>query len=145
MKGVPFHQDNAPADKSVAAVADVCDCGFELVDHPPYSLDLAPSDYIFSVPQHEKTHLAGKQYVGSRMKSYQELRSFSRIKMRASIQREAKQCNADGRSVWTAKDTMLKNKPHLVRFNHCSIQIVSIQTFLPNLAASRLEIAWFAA
>ena len=34
MKGVLFHQDNAHAHKSVAAMAAVHDCGFELVDHP---------------------------------------------------------------------------------------------------------------
>ena len=45
-KGVLFHQDNAPALKSVVAMAAVHDCGFELVDHPPYSPDLAPSDYF---------------------------------------------------------------------------------------------------
>ena len=46
MKGVLFHQDNAPAHKSVVAIAAVSDCGFELVDHPPYSPDLALSDYF---------------------------------------------------------------------------------------------------
>ena len=46
MKGVQFHQDNAPAHKSVVAMAAVCDCCFELVDHSPYSPDLAPSDYF---------------------------------------------------------------------------------------------------
>ena len=60
-KGIQFHQDNAPAHKSVVAMAAVCDCGFEPVDHPPYSPDLAPSDY-FLFPNMEKTHLAGKQY-----------------------------------------------------------------------------------
>ena len=45
MKGALFHQDNAPTHKSVVAMAAVCDCGFEQVDHPPYySLDFAPSD-----------------------------------------------------------------------------------------------------
>ena len=44
MKGVLFHQDNAPAHKSVVTMATVC-----LV---PRSLDLAPSDY-FLFPQHE--------------------------------------------------------------------------------------------
>ena len=34
-KGVLFHQDNAPAHKSVVAMAAVLDCGSELVDHPP--------------------------------------------------------------------------------------------------------------
>ena len=36
------------------------DCGFELIDHPPYSPDLAPSDY-FLFPNLKK-HLAGKRY-----------------------------------------------------------------------------------
>ena len=44
-KGVLFHQDNAPAHKSVVAMAAVRDCGIEVVDHPPYSPELAPSDY----------------------------------------------------------------------------------------------------
>ena len=59
MKGVLFHQDNAPAHKSVVAMAAVRDSGFELVDHPLYSPDLAPSDYFMfpnmKKPQHEKT------------------------------------------------------------------------------------------
>ena len=41
MKWVLFHQDNAPAHKSVVAMAAVHDSGFELVDQPPYSPDLA--------------------------------------------------------------------------------------------------------
>ena len=61
MKGVPFHQVNAPAQKSVVAMATARDCGFELVDHPPYSPDLAPSDY-FLFPNIMKKHSAGKQY-----------------------------------------------------------------------------------
>ena len=52
--GVLFHQDNAPAHKSVVAMAAVHDCGFELVD-------LLIWHHLFSVSQHEK-HLAGKQY-----------------------------------------------------------------------------------
>ena len=44
--GVLFHQDNAPAHKSVVAMAAVHDCGFELVDHHPHFPDLAPSDYF---------------------------------------------------------------------------------------------------
>ena len=44
IKGVLFH--NAPAHNSVVAMAVVHVCGFEMVDHPPYSPDLAPSDYF---------------------------------------------------------------------------------------------------
>ena len=43
-KGVLFHQDNAPVHKSVIAMAAIHDCGFKLIEHPPYSPDLAPSD-----------------------------------------------------------------------------------------------------
>ena len=45
---VQFHQDSAPAHMFVVAMAAVHDCGFELADHPPYSPDLAPSDYYLS-------------------------------------------------------------------------------------------------
>ena len=41
-----FHKDNAPAHKSVIAMAAMHDCGFILFDLLPYSPDLAPSDYI---------------------------------------------------------------------------------------------------
>ena len=60
MKGVLFHQDNAPAHRSVVAMAAVHDCGFKVVNHPPYSPDLAPSDY-FLFPNKRKD-LAGKHY-----------------------------------------------------------------------------------
>ena len=59
-KGVLPHQDNAPAHKSMVAMSAVHDCGFELIDHPPYSPDLALSDY-FLFPNLKK-HLAGKRY-----------------------------------------------------------------------------------
>ena len=35
-----------PAHKTVVAMAAVHECGFTLLDHPLYSLDLAPSDYF---------------------------------------------------------------------------------------------------
>ena len=46
-KDVLFHQDNAPVHKSVIAIAAIHDCGFKLIEHPPYSPDLAPSDFIY--------------------------------------------------------------------------------------------------
>ena len=80
-KGVLFHQDNAPAHKSVVAMAAGHDCGFELIEHPPYSPDLAPSD-CFLFPNMKKTlgWEPGKQY---RTDDEVVLRTFSRIKMRA--------------------------------------------------------------
>lgn len=44
-KGVLFHQDSTPAHTSDAAMAAIRDCGCELVQHPPRSPDLAPSDF----------------------------------------------------------------------------------------------------
>ena len=41
-KGVLLHQDNVPAHKYLVAMFAVHDCGFELIDHPPYSPNLAP-------------------------------------------------------------------------------------------------------
>jgi len=47
-RGVLFHQDNAPAHTSSPALAAIRNAGFELLRHPPYSPDLAPSDfYLF--------------------------------------------------------------------------------------------------
>lgn len=40
-----FHQDNAPCHKSLKTMAKMHELGFELLPHPPYSPDLAPSDY----------------------------------------------------------------------------------------------------
>ena len=59
-KGVLLHQDNAPAHTSMVAMAAARDCGFQLVDHPPYSPDLAPSDYFFF--PNMKKHLAGHRF-----------------------------------------------------------------------------------
>ena len=39
-KSVLLHQDNARAHKSLVAMSAVRDCGFELIDHPPYFPDL---------------------------------------------------------------------------------------------------------
>jgi histone-lysine N-methyltransferase SETMAR len=47
-KNITFHQDNAPAHKSVLAMGKLRDLHYELLEHPPYSPDLAPSDfYLF--------------------------------------------------------------------------------------------------
>ena len=42
---VLFHQDNALCHKSIATMAKLHELHFKLLLHPPYSPDLAPSDY----------------------------------------------------------------------------------------------------
>ena len=44
-KKVLFHQDNTPCHKSIATMAKLHELNFKLLPPPPYSLDLAPSDY----------------------------------------------------------------------------------------------------
>ena len=44
-QGVLLHHDNAPAHISTVATAAIQDYGFKLLNHPPYSPDLAPPDF----------------------------------------------------------------------------------------------------
>jgi histone-lysine N-methyltransferase SETMAR len=44
-KGVLFLHDNAPAHRALATQKNLAYLGFQCLDHPPYSPDLAPSDY----------------------------------------------------------------------------------------------------
>jgi len=48
-KRVLFLHDNAPAHRALATQKKLVNLGFQCLDHPPYSPDLAPSDYhVFS-------------------------------------------------------------------------------------------------
>ncbi|GFX18050.1 histone-lysine N-methyltransferase SETMAR [Trichonephila clavipes] len=44
-RGVVFHQDNARPHTSVVTRQNFWEHGWEVLMHPPYSPDLAPSDY----------------------------------------------------------------------------------------------------
>jgi len=44
-KGVLFLHDNAPAHRTLGIQKKLAYLGFQLLDHPPYSPDLALSDY----------------------------------------------------------------------------------------------------
>lgn len=55
-----FHQDNAPIHKAMKTMVKFNDLQFELLPHPPYSPDLAPSDfYLFA---DLKKMLQGKRF-----------------------------------------------------------------------------------
>jgi histone-lysine N-methyltransferase SETMAR len=45
-KKIIFHQDNAFAHKSVLAMGKLRDLHYELLEYPPCSPDLAPSDFF---------------------------------------------------------------------------------------------------
>ena len=102
-------------------MAAVCDRGFELVDHPPYSPDLAPSDYVLS--PNMKKHSAGKQYrtddeVVSAVEDFfeDEDESFHTTGIQALQHRWKKSVNRRGDYMY-----MFRNKPHLVKLDHCII------------------------
>jgi transposase len=44
-KGVLLQHDNVHVHTCKLSMNAISECGFELVPHPPYSPDLAPSDY----------------------------------------------------------------------------------------------------
>ena len=55
--GVLLLHDNAPVHKSRVAQAAIRKCKFEQLNHPPYTPDLAPSDYYLF--RNLKSHLRG--------------------------------------------------------------------------------------
>jgi len=57
---VLLHHENEPAHTSHVATATIHDCGFELLSHPPYSPDLAPSH--FRLFRHLKESLRGRVF-----------------------------------------------------------------------------------
>jgi transposase len=58
--GMLFLHDNAPVHMSAESQAAIRQCGFQQLNHPPYSPDLAPSDYfLFRVM---KKFLWGKRF-----------------------------------------------------------------------------------
>lgn len=81
--------------KNCTAVAAVNDSGFKLVDHPPYSPDLPPSDY-YLFPSTCPTRLEGS--IRS-MRSYLQLRIFFEGSGWASS--TGTQALQHGRNVWS--------------------------------------------
>ena len=63
IRGVLLLLDNAPAHTSQVAMTAATECGFEILPHPSYSPDMAPSDF-FLFPK-LKSHLRGTQYASS--------------------------------------------------------------------------------
>ena len=55
-----LHQDNAPAHRAVATQDMIAKRSFEVLEHPPYSPDLAPCDF-FLLPL-LKRFLSGQQF-----------------------------------------------------------------------------------
>ena len=78
------HQDNAPAHTSVIAMVAINDCCFELIQYPPYSPDLAPSEFIYPF---SGTHFQSDDYV------IHAVEDFRTIKKRTSLKVELRSFN----------------------------------------------------
>ena len=59
-KNILLLHDNAPVHKAQVAQAAIRECGFTEIDHPPYSPDLAPSDFFLF--KNLKKELRGKKF-----------------------------------------------------------------------------------
>mgnify|MGYP003564843467 CR=1 FL=1 len=66
-------QDNTPIHNSELSVDEVSKSGLKVLSHPPYSSDLAPSDFFLF--QHLKKHLRG-QHFSSKSDVEQAVREF---------------------------------------------------------------------
>lgn len=60
MRRFLFHQDNTRVHTTTQTLAEIHNCGFEVLPHPPCSPDLMPADY-YLFPSLAK-HLEGKKY-----------------------------------------------------------------------------------
>ena len=86
--GVILHHDNAPAHKSYLVSSTVQNLRYELLRHPPYSLDLAPSNnFLLPILQ---DYLKGRYYddrSSLRSSIHQCLNSMSEDDFTADIQK----------------------------------------------------------
>ena len=79
-KGVIFHQDNTRPHTSLVTRIQLLELGWEVWPHPPYSHDLAPSDYhLFRSLQ---KHLNGKNSIHMRLS---KMSSFSFLPLRTKL------------------------------------------------------------
>ena len=76
-KKVLFHQENTPYHKSIATMEKLHEVHFEFLLHPPYSPDLAPSDYWLFVDI--KRMLQGERF-GSNKEVISETEAYFEVK-----------------------------------------------------------------
>jgi len=102
-----YHHDNAPSHTSLKVMAKLDQLRFELVAHPPYSPDLAPSDY-YLFPNFKRWP---KERDSHRMrKSSRKPRRISKAWTFRTTERASKCWKIAISSVSSSKATMLRNK-----------------------------------
>ena len=77
--GVLLLHDNAPVHMSAKSQAAIQQCGFQQRNHPPYSPDLAPSDYFLFRVMKNFFGVNDFQAMKSRRRSRPDLKSSQKI------------------------------------------------------------------
>ena len=95
--------DNAVVHKAMKVQAAIAKCGFQEMNHPPYSLDLVPCDYFLF--RHLKKHLHGRQF--SSDTDIQADRGW-RVRILASILQECHCFRPNGTSALNSTKAILK-------------------------------------
>ncbi|KAL7723768.1 hypothetical protein ACLKA6_017266 [Drosophila palustris] len=125
-KKVLFHQDNAPCHKSMKTMAKLNELGFELLPHPPYSPDLAPSDYwLFA---NLKKMLRGKRF---RSNDEQQNQGEEAASAAASVN------NNSGDSSTSNEVKLFLRSPEAHNHTHSSSEI-STPLYVPQSATEKL-------
>jgi histone-lysine N-methyltransferase SETMAR len=57
------HMDNSPIQRSKAPIQKIASLRLKIATHPPYSPDLAPSDFVFF--EYIKQKIAGQEFVSA--------------------------------------------------------------------------------
>ena len=94
-------RDNAAAHTAGVATSVSAECGYELLPHPPYSPDLAPSDfYLFPLL---KEHLRGRQYASDN-DIIQSVEDFLELQDELFYQTGTQKCRNNGISALKFKE-----------------------------------------
>ncbi|GFW32018.1 mariner Mos1 transposase [Trichonephila clavipes] len=96
-KGVVFHQDNARPHTSLVTRQKLLQLEWDTMPHPPYSPDLAPSDY--SLFRSLQSFLDGKTFTSNEVKN--DLDQFFASKDQKFYERGIMLLPEDGKRCWT--------------------------------------------
>ena len=104
-RGILFHHDNARPHTARITLNKLSEFGWELLPQPPYSPDIAPSDYhLFRSMAH---YLSGKNLpTPNRWTS--SCVCFSKEKVKNFTDEESKNSRSDGRRLWTTREIISK-------------------------------------
>jgi histone-lysine N-methyltransferase SETMAR len=118
-KKIIFHQDNAPTHKSVLVMGKLRDLHYELLEYPPYSPDLAPSDFCLFPKL--SPFIAGQRF-SSNQEAIAAVKGYFADLMKTTTGTRQWCWSITGINVLVLKEIMLKNKNYFKIINsffHC--------------------------